>query len=190
MVIVNPQNPASQDILDQIVGLIVEYVDYDYKKRQGAIEVNRAVIDDVQAFFAKALEIGFPIDKLVKSSDSEYGWDDGKLLKDNASSGFNYRLIKWNNKPSKHGLGLAFDINTRVNPYITYGPDGPEVDPPGAAYDPEAKGALYDGHPLVEFMKERGWEWGGDWKEEVDPKSGEPTGRTDYQHFGKILPED
>ena len=186
----NPDKPAPIEILQQIVALPVDYIDFEGNEQHSVIEVNKAVAKDVEAFFVRALEIGFPIEKIVKSSDPDYGWDDGKLLKDNASSGFNYRLIKWNNKPSKHGLGLAFDINTRVNPYITYGPDGPEVDPPSAVYDSAAKGALYDGHPLVAFMKERGWEWGGDWKEEVDPETGKPTGRTDYQHFGKILPED
>ena len=45
-------------------------------------------------------------------------------------------------------------------------------------YDEKAKGTLTKDHPLVIFMKERGWIWGGDWSKIGD--SG-----VDYQHFEK-----
>ncbi|MEO6109466.1 MAG: M15 family metallopeptidase [Candidatus Saccharimonadales bacterium] len=176
----NPNKPTPPEIEWQITPLEVEYIDFNGEKQQGTIEVNRDVYDDVKEFFASALELGFPIEKVVRSSDSDYAWDDDKLMAANTSSSFNYRLIKGTDTPSLHGLGLAFDVNTRLNPYVRYNDDGTEsIDPQGAAYEPDELGVLTADHPLVLFMKVRGWEWGGDWTKE--------SGRTDYQHFQKSL---
>ena len=192
---INPKRPAPPEVLWQIIALPVDYVDYQGKNRQGVIEVNQAVAEDVKDFFALALEIGFPIDKVVKSSDPEYGWDDGKLTADNTSSSFNYRLIKDTDRVSWHGLGTALDINTRTNPYIRFvdategiDPDGTVhrlngvkiVEPEGAEYDSNAPGALTTDHPLVMRLKERGWIWGGDWTEDE-------KGVIDYQHLEKHI---
>jgi peptidoglycan LD-endopeptidase CwlK len=175
----NPDRPTPPEIEAQIVPVEVTYVDFENNQQQGIIETNQAVAEDVRAFFDEALRIGFPIEKVVRSSDPEYLWDDDKLMDANTSSSFNYRLIKGTDKPSLHGLGLALDVNTRLNLYIRYVNGGVETDPPGATYEPGKPGVLTSDHPLVEFMKQRGWEWGGDWPE--------ASGRTDYQHFQKQL---
>ena len=39
------------------------------------------------------------------------------MKKDNNSSAFNFRFISHTTRISKHGLGLAVDINTLYNPY-------------------------------------------------------------------------
>ncbi len=176
----NPDRPTPPEVAWQITPLEVEYLDFNGETRQGTVEVNRAVYDDVKAFFKKSYELGFPIENVVCSSDPEYAWDDDKLMAANTSSGFNYRLIKGTDRPSLHGLGLAFDVNTKLNPYIRHHEDGSvSADPEGAIYDPSQPGVLTADHELVIFMKGRGWEWGGDWLPE--------SGRTDYQHFQKNL---
>lgn len=38
-------------------------------------------------------------------------------MEDNNSSAFNYRPIEGTDRPSKHALGTAIDINTLYNPY-------------------------------------------------------------------------
>lgn len=178
MIASNPDRPVPPEIEWQIIPVEVEYVDFNGDLQQGSIEVNRDAYEDVKNFFTIAKEIRFPIEKLVKSSDAPYTWDDDKLMEANTTSGFNYRLIKGTETPSLHGLGLAFDVNTRLNPYIRYEEDGTaSVDPEGAVYDPTQPGVLTAEHPLVLFMKDRGWQWGGDWPAE--------SGRTDYQHFQK-----
>jgi hypothetical protein len=174
----NPDNPAPTDIARQIVSVDVSYVNFENEQNVGVIEVNQSVETEVREFFKLGLELKFPIEKVVRSSDQAYQWDDDRLISDNASSGFNYRFIKDTQQPSLHGLGYAIDINPRLNPYIRYNEDGSEtVDPIGAVYDPAQPGALMNEHPLVVFMKERGWEWGGDWTK--------ASGRIDYQHFEK-----
>lgn len=176
----NPNNPAPLDILQNIVSLPVSYITFEGLVRSGVIEVHKVLEDDVRLFFELALEIKFPIEQVVRSSDPSYGWDDSKLVAGNASSGFNYRLIKGTDRPSLHGVGQAVDINPRLNPYIRYDSNGMvSVDPDGAIYDPAQPGVLSADHPLVTFMRDRGWEWGGDWTKE--------SGRIDYQHFQKTM---
>ena len=179
MIILNPDNLAPDEVMRHIVSLEVSYKDIGGKHRSGIIEIHEALASDVKSFFDLSVELGFPIEKVVRSSDPKYLWDDDKLISDNASSGFNYRFIKDTKKPSLHGLGCAIDINPRLNPYIRYIDDQILIDPEDAHYEPGVDGTLAAGHPLVQFMKERGWEWGGDWTKE--------SGRTDYQHFQKAV---
>ena len=182
----NPNRPAPPEIARQIVTVPVEYIDFEGKEQNGEIEVNRKVAKDVKDFFVLAKRLNFPINKVVKSSDTGYEWDDDKLMADNTSSGFNYRFIKGTTNPSLHGLGEAFDVNTWLNPYIRYNKDGTlSVDPAGAVYDPTQQGVLTAEHPLVVFMKDRGWDWGGDWGE--DKTRPDDNGRIDYQHFEKRI---
>jgi hypothetical protein len=176
----NPDNFAPQEIVQNIIALEVPYVNFEGEQKVGVIEVHKDVVDDVHQFFVLSLVEKFPINKVVRSSDAPYLWRDDVLVADNTTSGFNYRFIRDTKRPSLHGLGLAFDVNTRLNPYIRFNEDGTEsVDPKGAVYDPALSGVLTSEHPLVVFMKDHGWEWGGDWKK--------ASGRTDYQHFQKVI---
>lgn len=179
---INPERMAPPEILRQIVPIDVEYFDFNGERQNGTIEVNEAIAADVADFFALALSINFPIENVVRSSDPEYGWDDEKLMAANTTSGFNYRYIKGTTKPSLHGEGLAFDVNTFLNPYYRYDDETGGllgVDPIGAVYNPNIPGTLTADHPLVLLMKERGFEWGGDWTPD--------SGRTDIQHFQKRI---
>jgi len=173
----NPKRPAPIEILQCIDSVKVVYVNFNGEVKSGTIEIHTDLSLDVKLFFEEALKLGFPVERVVKSSDSKYKWNDDALIADNATSGFNYRLIKGTDRPSLHGLGRAFDVNDVLNPYIRYVDDTVAVDPSYAVYDPSTPGTLTADHPLVVFMKKRGWEWGGDWTPE--------SGRIDYQHFQK-----
>lgn len=171
----NPLRPCPREILQRQVALEVLYKGFDAKVHCGIMEIDKELAADVAAFFDLAFALDFPVQKVVAASDPAYQWDDDKLMADNASSGFNYRPIAGSDRLSPHARGRAFDINTRLNPYVRYQDEQVIVAPPGATWDPLIPGTLYGGHPLVEFMKSRGWEWGGDWLPE--------EGRVDYQHF-------
>jgi hypothetical protein len=173
----NPDMPCPSEILRAITPLEIAHYGFDGSSQTGVIEVHEAVAVDVADFFALAAQYHFPVERVVRASD--FNWDDDLLMIANASSGFNYRLIAGTNRVSQHGLGLAFDVNPLQNPYIR-GERGVEiVAPAGAAWNPALPGTLSAEHPLVRFMLERGWEWGGNWP----PASG----RTDYQHFQKSI---
>jgi len=156
----------------------VKYFDFDGNEKTGSIEINKTVLTDVTDFFALAYKLKFPINRVSKSSDPEFTWDDNIIMTANISTAFNYRKIAGSDKLSLHANGLAFDINPIQNPYLKY-KNGQIVafDPNGSRYDPISPGTLTSDHPLVQFITSRGWEWGGNWLPE--------SGRIDYQHFQK-----
>jgi peptidoglycan LD-endopeptidase CwlK len=177
----NPDFRCPDEILAQQVGIRVQYMNFEGIDRTGLIEVHQDVAEDVIDFFAFAYEIGFPLKHVVRASLLEYKFDDNKLMSDNVSSGFNYRYIEGSTDLSLHALGLAIDVNPKLNPYMTYDSSGKVVSQlpprPMGSYDPREAGTFTKHHELVVFMRERGWEWGGDWKKE--------SGRVDLHHFQK-----
>ena len=106
-----------------------------------------------------------------------YEADDELSMRDNNSSAFNFRFISHTTKVSKHGLGLAVDINTLYNPYTKTLRDGTRIVEPatGEPYlDREASFPykIVRGDLCWRLFTERGFTWGGDW-----------TSVKDYQHF-------
>jgi len=132
--------------------------------------VHKAVVLDVIEIFELIRESRFPIGKVVPIS--KYGWSDEKSMRDNNTSAFNYRFISGSRVISNHAAGLAIDINPALNPYIKNGNSLPE----NCIYDTTKVGTISASSELVKEFKQRGWEWGGDWKS-----------LKDYQHFEKKL---
>lgn len=176
-ILVNPEHPCPAEILRQLTSLEVSYYGFDGTYHTGVIEVNDKVVKDVKGFFELAVSIKFPIQTVCRTSDPQYQWNDEKLAAANATSGFNYRLIAGSDKVSLHSYGLAIDVNDYQNPYIRKVSGGQIVSPPEAKWNPKLPGTLFEAHPLVQYMKIRGWDWGGDWLLE--------NGTIDYQHFQK-----
>lgn len=175
----NPEFTCPPEILNQQIALSVQYYGFGRLNNYGVIEINRLVADDVKQFFALAYQLKFPIEKVAAASDMPYGWNDDRLMEENVSSGFNYRLVAGTDKVSLHGQGLAFDINPIQNPYIRYENGQTIIAPKGASWNPSKPGTLTSNHPLVHLMRDKGWEWGGNWTME--------SGRIDYQHFQKQI---
>ena len=103
---------------------------------------------------------------------SEYNWSDEMSMRDNNTSAFNYRYVSGTKILSMHAQGLAIDINPLQNPYVKNG----NCSPDGSSYDTSKRGTFRPNSEIVEAFKDKGWEWGGDWKD-----------RKDYQHFEKRL---
>ena len=106
----------------------VLHKDLDGNTHEGEIICNTYIAYDVVDIFMKLYDAGYPIEK-VRLVD-EYGADDETSMRDNNSSSFNFRFISHTTKISKHGLGLAVDINTLYNPYP------PESTPTGQRISP------------------------------------------------------
>jgi hypothetical protein len=175
----NPHFPAPNEILQRQRIVEVMYFGFDAKIHHGQIVIHEAATDDVKGFFELAHSIEFPIEKVIPIC--AYMWSDEKSCDDNNSAGYNYRTIHGTDKLSCHAYGLAFDINPVQNIYIKYNGIGDEIfrAPANGIYNEYEKGTLTKDHPLVQFLKVRGWGWGGDWTPE--------TGRIDYQHFEKHI---
>lgn len=156
----------------------VLHMGFDGETKEGELVVNKAIADDVCDIFEKLYEADYPIEK-IRLVD-EYDADDEASMSDNNSSAFNFRFISHTTKISKHGLGMAVDINTLYNPYVKT-VDGKRSVEPANASDYVDRSADFP-HKIdhddlcYRLFKEHGFSWGGDWQHSKD-----------YQHFEKNL---
>lgn len=181
VIIQNPDRPCPDELLKTLGLMHVTYWGFDGSVYEGQIVIATKIMSEVEAFFNHAYELRFPIERVVPVSAPQYRWNGKKLIEDNVSAGFDYRMIAETDRPSLHGKGAAFDINPRQNPYIIYEDGQPVKGVPrkNAAIDHSKPGTLSADHPLVKLMQGFGWEWGGNWTPE--------SGRIDYMHFQKEL---
>jgi len=143
---------------------------------EGEMVCSKLIAEDLLEIFRELYEQSYPIEKMRLID--EYDANDELSMTDNNSSCFNYRTISHTNKISKHGLGVAVDINTLYNPY-TKVVDGERIIEPaaGAPYldrDAEFPYKIERGDLCYNLFIAHGFEWGGDWPD-----------RKDYQHFEK-----
>jgi len=185
--------------------LRVFYFGLDGKLHHGQVVVHEALVNDINDLFTMLVETRLPIGSVIPMSASKFGardysgpgqyttrWDDELSMEANNSSSFNFRRALTPTGEQKmlslHALGLAFDINPFHNP--CYGDplfhDKEKFSKEAAAgygawlpsngmYDPRHPASMTSRHPIVQFLTDRGWTWGGTW--------GEPL---DLHHFQKV----
>lgn len=141
----------------------------------GEMVLNVKIAQRVLQIFRQLYDAGYPIERmrLMDCWDA----DDERAMRDNNSSGFNFRFVSHTRKVSKHGLGLAVDINTLYNPYCKRLKNGTEVVEPatGKPYLDRSKAFDYKiekGDLCYRLFVAAGFRWGGNW-----------TKSKDYQHF-------
>ena len=154
--------------------LHVLHKDLRGETHEGEIICNAYIAADLIDIFQKLYLANYPIEK-IRLVD-EYDADDELSMRDNNSSCFNFRFISHTKRISKHGLGLAVDINTLYNPYVKY-VDGKRILEPATAenYLDREKNFPYkitEDDLCYKLFTEHGFEWGGNWGD-----------RKDYQHF-------
>ncbi len=159
--------------------LLVLHKDKDGNTHQGEMVVHKLIAEDVLGIFEKLYDADYPIERMVLPDN--YMADDETMMRDNNSSSFNFRFISHTTKISKHGLGMAVDINTLYNPYhkIVTNDDGtteeviePATGEPYLDRIQEFEYKINKNDLCYQLFIEKGFEWGGDW-----------TDRKDYQHF-------
>ena len=159
--------------------LLVLHKDKEGNTHQGEMVVHKLIAADVLEIFEKLYDAGYPVERMVLPDN--YLADDESMMRDNNTSGFNFRFVSHTNRISKHGLGMAVDINTLYNPYhkIVTKDDGTTVEiiepATGAAYLDRTRDFDYKiekGDLCYRLFTEKGFVWGGDWPD-----------RKDYQHF-------
>ncbi|MBO6133663.1 MAG: M15 family metallopeptidase [Lachnospiraceae bacterium] len=154
--------------------LHILHKDLSGKTKEGELICNAFIAKDVLDIFKSLYAANYPIEK-VRLVD-EYNADDEASMQDNNSSAFNFRFISKTTKISKHGLGLAIDINTLYNPYVKMVDGKIHIEPAnGVPYVDRNAAFPYkiDKNDLAyKLFTAHGFEWGGDWKD-----------RKDYQHF-------
>jgi len=155
----------------------VRYYNFHGKVKNGELIVHKKIAKKTVKIFYELYQIKYPIQK-IRLIDS-YGADDEKSMRANNTSAFNFRTVAGTNRLSKHALGLAIDVNPRINPYIN---SRGILSPKNAtAYrcrnvrkckGKYAKYMIQEGSRITKIFKKYGFTWGGDWKYSKD-----------YQHF-------
>ncbi len=148
----------------------LDYLGFDGATHRGALVVNKDVVDSVVEVFAALMTLRYPIEKM-QTVDHYPGGEDELSMRDNNTSGFNCRPLGsgW----SQHAYGRAVDVNPLVNPYIDASGDlQPKTASRYLDRTRDDLGLLHAGDAAVEAFTDRGWRWGGAWRNPVD-----------YQHF-------
>ena len=165
--------------LSELRHVKVLYKNKEQQTLKGEIICNNHIADDVAEIFYELYKANYPIEKIRLMDD--YNADDETAMRDNNTSSFNFRFISHSTKVSKHGLGLAVDLNTLYNPFVLTVDGKLHVEPATALkYVDRIKNFDYkiDENDLAyKLFIQHGFEWGGHWKT-----------RKDYQHFE--LPDD
>lgn len=164
-----PECPIAPDALRRVE---LDFIGFDGQLHRGDLVVNRTVVDDVVAIFGQLLRLRYPIEKM-RNVDRYPGADDELSMEDNNTSAFNCRPLPHSDSWSQHAFGLAVDLNPLINPYIDVAGD---LQPRNAGRNLDrrltAPGMLHNGDPAVLAFTDRGWTWGGSWRNPID-----------YQHF-------
>ena len=143
----------------------------------GEMVLNKSIAEQVLRIFRQLYDAKYPIERMLLID--RWNADDEMAMRDNNSSSFNFRFISHTQTVSKHGMGLAVDINTLYNPYHKFLADGTEIIEPatGAPYLDRTLDFDYKiekGDLCYQLFTAAGFSWGGDWED-----------RKDYQHFEK-----
>lgn len=150
------------------------YKDLEGNTHEGEMIVNVYIAEDVLEIFKTLYEADYAFERIELID--KYNADDDLSILNNNTSAFNFRCIGGSNKISKHGLGLAIDVNPFYNPYIKKINGVEKVDPIEAtAYGDRSQDFDYkidENDMLYQLFTQKGFNWGGHWKNTKD-----------YQHF-------
>lgn len=156
--------------------LQVMHNDKNGKPQIGELICNKSIAKDLIEIFRELFNAGYRIERIELID--EYNADDRLSMEANNTSCFNFRLMTGSRtKVSKHGLGLAIDINPLYNPYVK----GNKVEPETGrkyAYNRKSRNDIpmkIDTNDLCcKLFIKHGFRWGGAWNSSKD-----------YQHFEK-----
>lgn len=141
---------------------------------EGELVCHKIIADDLLEIFKELYDKNYPIERMKLVDD--YDADDEASMTDNNSSCFNYRTISNSSKISKHGLGIAVDINPLYNPYTKKVKGKRTVEPAaGEPYldrDGDFPYKIDEDDLCYQLFTDHGFSWGGAW-----------NSCKDYQHF-------
>lgn len=162
----------------QLRYLLCLHRDKDGRAIVGEMVLNKTIAEDVLDIFRQLYEAHYPIERMRLID--YYDADDERSMSDNNSSAFNFRMMTGSTTTiSKHGMGMAIDLNTRYNPYMKVQKNGKRIVSPknGNAYVDRTVQFPYKivkGDLCYRLFTAKGFKWGGSWKSVKD-----------WQHFEK-----
>jgi hypothetical protein len=162
-----PGDPVS---LNQLRLIKVSYWGFDQKAHTGNLVVSAIWAKRLTGVFHQLFDAHFHI-RSMKLIDA-FGADDHRSMKADNTSAYNGRYVNGTTNWSMHAYGLAIDINTVENPWVSGNDVSPPNGRPYADRSRRATGMIHAGDAVVRAFAGIGWKWGGYW----------PGGK-DYQHF-------
>lgn len=161
--------------INDLAEVQISYFGFDNKVHKGTLIVNKELAPEILDIFKEIYEQKFPLEKIKPVE--EYKGDDNASMLDNNTSAFNCRaMTDFPDQYSVHSFGSAIDINPLINPYVNGDKVEPTVSAKYVARNVDEKGKITADSPVYKAFIDRGWQWGGDWKNIKD-----------YQHFEKSL---
>mgnify|MGYP000025178501 CR=1 FL=1 len=157
---------------EQLRRVELTYEGFDGAPHRGELVVHQDRVGEIQQVFAELYRLRFPIAKMQLPQNYPDAQDELSMEDDNTSA-FNCRGIPGSSSWSQHAYGRAVDVNPLLNPSVHQ--DGWLEPSTAERYRERARtdpGLLHDGDAAVRVFTDRGWTWGGQWR---NPK--------DYQHF-------
>ena len=132
-----------------------------------------AIAADLLSILRQLYRAGYRIGRMVLVDD--YGADDLRSMEANNTTCFNFRFVTGSRtRVSRHGMGMAVDINPLYNPYVK----GEKVQPSAARRYVNRRDtvtmAIRRGDLCHRLFTQHGFRWGGAWRS-----------LKDYQHFEK-----
>lgn len=159
--------------------LRLSYWDPQDKAQVGEMVVNKAIASDVVAIFRELYNAHYHIGSMRLVDD--FDADDEKSMRANNTSCFNFRYVSGTRTVSKHGLGMAIDVNPLYNPYVYTSAGKLQVEPSAGRSWATNRDARKDIPMKIDkqdlcykLFSKHGFRWGGSW-----------TIRKDFQHFEK-----
>lgn len=155
--------------------LRVLHCDIDGNAIVGEMVCAKTIAADLLEIFKELFLASYPIEKMRLID--YYGGDDEASMRDNNTSCFNHRPITEGGRTSKHGFGLAVDVNPKYNPYYRLKDSGKTIIQPNGSEEYLDREAAFPykivkGDLCYRLFRQHGFRWGGDW-----------TKGKDYQHF-------
>ena len=156
--------------------LRVKHWGKDQHPHDGELICNKRIAQDLLEIFEELYKAHYPIERIALVDN--YGADDERSMAANNTSCFNFRTIAGTNRISKHGQGMAIDLNPLYNPCVKK--NGNVAPKSGKAYAHRRDSRQdipmkIDRHDLAyKLFVAHGFRWGGAW----------PSTK-DYQHFEK-----
>ncbi len=155
--------------------LRLSYCDADGATRTGEMVCNKAIASELVCIFRELWKAGYRIGTMQLVDD--FDADDLRSMEANNTSCFNYRTVAGSTVVSKHGRGMAVDVNPLYNPCVR----GSRVEPAGGRKWAWNRKRIADTPYLIlrgdlcyRLFRQYGFRWGGDWRS-----------LKDYQHFEK-----
>ena len=154
--------------------LSILYYDFEGNIKQGEIICNAAAARDLLVIFNVLYQAKYPLTEV--SLVDKYNAEDRPSMSANNTSCFNFRVIAGTDQLSNHALGLAIDVNPRINPYVQGDYFSPKNAGDYADRMKDFEGKIDASDLSYQLFMSYGWEWGGAWDYAQD-----------YQHFEKYL---